>query len=92
VTVPPPAPWEVAVQIDAPCVRSRRSGDSVRVCILDDPEVALPRKRHRFELLGDPDPRRLVAMDTTDDERPSRRIGIATLDDYDRATANGTPD
>src|SRR2546430_6376752 len=63
----PPAPGEVAVQVDAVGILARVSSDSVRIQVGDDPEIEIAG-RAPLEQPRDRTPARLVAVDATDDQ------------------------
>jgi hypothetical protein len=74
----PPAPREVAVQVDTVRVAAGAGGDAVRVEVGDDPEVD-PERSHVLQRAGDGDPARLVAVDAADDEH---RDAVGAPDSY----------
>src|SRR5206468_9050742 len=88
----PPAPREVAVEVDAVGVAARAGGTAVGVGAVDQEELDTGRRRDRTQRAGDRDPRPLASMDAPDDENLARRVGRADAVDDDRPPADRVAD
>jgi hypothetical protein len=85
----PPAPREVPVEVDAARVLPGACGDTVRVELVDHPEVGAGRRAGGQQGVHDRPPRGLVAVDHPDDEQLAGGGRVAELRRLERTAPHG---
>jgi hypothetical protein len=87
-----PPVGEVAIEINAVGVLARIGSGSVRVEVVEDPQIDAPRDGHGVKATGHRYPRALISVDSTHDQDSAARERISQLLRADRPVLDGVPE